>query len=128
MIRSFHHAVHRPYRIPIPDWAAFLLAFPPIVGILAIFLVSNWYVYVFSIGAILISLGIQQLGSASKQHGWFSYETKSEPIPYGLSPTDDRSTVDETESDTSTVTNSNEIAWEYKNEEHAVIQKENTIT
>ncbi|KAL7516449.1 hypothetical protein ACHAWX_001480 [Stephanocyclus meneghinianus] len=129
-LRLFHKDLQRPYRIPIPDWAAFLIALPPTVGILAIFLVSNWYVYLFSIGAVLFSLVLHKLGAASKQRGWFTYETKAERIPYNLSPTIDLSTDDGTESDLSPVSNSSKKDYNYKIEELTVIQvqEENMIT
>lgn len=129
-ILFWEQPVQRPYRIPIPDWAAFLIALPPTVGILAIFLVSNWYVYLFSIGAVLFSLVLHKLGAASKQRGWFTYETKAERIPYNLSPTIDLSTDDGTESDLSPVSNSSKKDYNYKIEELTVIQvqEENMIT
>lgn len=118
--------VQRPYRIPIPDWAAVLIAIPPILGIVAIFLVSNWYVWIFSIGAVVFSLGLQKLGAASKERGWFSYETKTAANSYEVTSSEDRSTVDGTES--STTANATENEWDYKNEELGVIQEENKIT
>lgn len=126
-LNNLIRTVQRPYRIPIPDWAAVLLAIPPTLGILVIFLISNWYVYVFSIGAVVFSMGLHKLGVASKERGWFSYETKA-MNPYELSPREDMSsTIEGTESNASTVVNSNEAEWDYKNEELGVIQEENKI-
>ena len=63
--------VQRPYRIPIPDWAAILLVLPPTIGILCIFATSNWYVYVFSTGALLFSYTLSKLSGVSKNRGLF---------------------------------------------------------
>jgi len=51
-LRVHRKDMYRPYRVPIPDWAAVLLVLPPIVGILIIFLVSSWYVFGFVGGAM----------------------------------------------------------------------------
>ena len=70
--------MQRPYRIPIPDWASAILIMPPCLGIVFIFLISNWYVWIFSIGAILVSLGLQKLGVVSRTRGWFTYENEKD--------------------------------------------------
>ena len=71
-----------------------------------------------------VSLGIHKLGAASRERGWFSYETKA---PYEVtSSTEERSTVDGTES--STTANATDNEWDYRNEELDVIQEENKIT
>ena len=116
--------VQRPYRIPIPDWAAVLLAIPPTFGIIVIFLISNWYVWIFSIGVVVVSLGLHQCGTASKERGWCSYETKTAESPYEVTATEDRSTVDGTESSTT----ADVIESECNYNDIGVIQEENRIT
>ena len=71
----FLFIVQRPYRIPIPDWAAVLIALPPTIGILVIFAISNWHVYIFSACTIALGLVLHKIGEVSKQRRWFTYET-----------------------------------------------------
>jgi hypothetical protein len=54
--------VERPYRIPVPDRAAFLVTIPPTLGILFVFLVSNWYTYLFSGLSVIVGLTIVKVG------------------------------------------------------------------
>ncbi|KAL7466270.1 hypothetical protein ACHAXS_006563 [Conticribra weissflogii] len=72
-LRLYRKDLPRPYRIPVPDWMAVLIALPPTLGILAIFLTSNWFVYFFCTGAILIGFGLYKFGEVSKRKGWFDY-------------------------------------------------------
>jgi hypothetical protein len=65
-------AVQRPYRIPVPDWAAVLIVIPPTVGILFVFATSNWFVYVFCAAALLLGYSVSK---ASKSRGW-AYDSK----------------------------------------------------
>ncbi|KAL7462933.1 hypothetical protein ACHAXS_003303 [Conticribra weissflogii] len=55
-LRMYRKDMERPYRVPIPDWAAVLLVLPPMVGILIIFLVSSWYVFGFVCGAMVLGM------------------------------------------------------------------------
>ena len=73
----FFPPVQRPYRIPIPDWAAVLLVIPPTLGIVFLFATSNWYVYVFCAGSLLFSCTLSKLSEVSKKQGLFGYELKS---------------------------------------------------
>ena len=66
----------RPYRIPVPDWAAVLITVPPILATLAVILISNWFVYIFTFGAILLGILFFKLGDVAKRRGWFEYEIK----------------------------------------------------
>ena len=59
--------MERPYRIPIPNWAAFLVVTPPTIGILAIFLLGNWYVNIFSVVSIGLGLALTKLGGSSEK-------------------------------------------------------------
>ncbi|KAL3765240.1 hypothetical protein ACHAW5_010859 [Stephanodiscus triporus] len=70
-LRLFYKELQRPYRIPIPDWAAVLIVIPPTLGIICIFATSNWYVYVFSTGALLFSYTLSKLSGVSKKQGLF---------------------------------------------------------
>ena len=64
--------VHTPFRIPIPDWAAVLLAIPPVSGIIVIFLISNWYVCIFNVSSIAVGYGLVLLGELLIEKEWFS--------------------------------------------------------
>jgi L-asparagine transporter-like permease len=66
-LRLFHKELQRPYRIPIPDWASVLLVLPPSIGIVCIFATSNWWVYTFSLGAVLFSYTLSKFAGASKK-------------------------------------------------------------
>ena len=83
---------------------------PPCLGIVFIFLISNWYVWIFSIGAILVSLGLQKLGVLSRTRGWFAYENASV----------------QTESPSTPIQLNSE--WEYRSTTLDIIQEENKIT
>ncbi|KAL3789441.1 hypothetical protein HJC23_001989 [Cyclotella cryptica] len=74
-LRLFHKELKRPYRIPIPDWAAVLLAIPPCLGIFIVFLVSNWTVCIFNLCSIVFGYSLIILGESSKEKWWFSYGT-----------------------------------------------------
>ena len=58
----FIFSVHRPYRIPISDRAAFMVVLPPILGIFLFFLVSNWYVYLFCGISVLAGFAVVKIG------------------------------------------------------------------
>jgi len=66
-LRLFHKELQRPYRIPIPDWASVLLVLPPSIGIVCLFATSNWWVYTFSLGAVLFSYTLSKFAGASKK-------------------------------------------------------------
>lgn len=88
-LRLFHKDLQRPYRIPIPDWAAVLLVLPPTFGMLLVILISNWYVYLFCIGAVLLSLSLFKFSEVSKHRGWFTFESKdSKNKQYAAFPQD----------------------------------------
>ena len=53
--------MERPYRIPLPDKAAFLVVIPPFLGILFIFLVSNWYTYLSCALSVAVGLIISRI-------------------------------------------------------------------
>ncbi len=69
-------AVQRPYRIPVPDWAAVLIVIPPTVGILFVFATSNWDVYIFCAGALLLSYLLSKFADVASSRGWAAYESK----------------------------------------------------
>lgn len=115
---------------------AVLIAIPPTLGILAIFAISNWYVYFFSVGAIALGFFLFKLGEISKRRGWFTYETKVRlnHSQYAMSPVFDDETEPTGESSIATggkddiATDEDGGEWDYKNEELEVIQEENKIT
>lgn len=84
---SLSTKVERPYRIPLPDWAAVLIAVPPCLATIFILLISNWYVYIFSIGAIICGIFFFKVGEIAKRKGWFVYEIKARG--YAMPPMDD---------------------------------------
>lgn len=108
--------MERPYRIPLPDWAAVLLAVPPSLATIAIILISNWYVYIFTVGAIMFGLLFFKFGEVAKRHGWFTYEIKARG--YALPPVmmladDSTGTISDPSSAVAVV---NEGEWEYGEE------------
>lgn len=106
--------VERPYRIPLPDWAAVLIAVPPCLATIAIILVSNWYVYLFTFGAVVFGIFLFKVGEISKSKGWFVYEIKSRGYampPISLVDDSTGTTSGDPSSSSSAVTNEGE--WEY---------------
>ena len=76
LLLAVYDPVQRPYRIPIPDWAAVILVIPPVFGIFVIFAISNWYVYVFCTGAVIFGILLFKLSEISKRRGWCNYESR----------------------------------------------------
>jgi len=107
--------VERPWRIPLPDWAAVLVAVPPCLATIAIILISNWYVYLFTFGAVVCGALCFKVGEIAKRKGWFVYEIKARG--YAMPPISsvNDSTGIGTTSDPSTVVNEGE-EWEYGEE------------
>ena len=134
--------VQRPYRIPVPDWAAPLVVLPPTLGVLLIFLLSNWYVYIFCAGSLVFGYLMFKLSEICKNKGWLSYETKIPKYQYGMapiSPTTDNATQplngeangsESTSSENGESLSPEEIDSEYENEEYFIddIKDENRIT
>ena len=89
-VNFLSHTVQRPYRIPIPDWASVILVLPPCLGIVVVFLISNWYVWIFTVGAIVTSLGLQKFGTVARDRGWFAYESKVSMNSYEVCSVSDR--------------------------------------
>lgn len=109
----------RPYRIPLPDWAAVLLVIPPTIATVTVLLISNWYVYIFTFGAVIAGLLMFKLGEISKRRGWFTYEVKAKVNQYSMPPiiADDSTTFTGTASyPSSAVANEDECEWEYGEE------------
>jgi hypothetical protein len=104
--------VPRPYRIPVPDWAAILIVIPPTLGIGFIFATSNWYVYIFCAGALVLGFSLSILSKISKSRGWCAYKSKDNK--YMQTPLD----IDETQESMEGMTiSSNSSDWEYSNED-----------
>ena len=61
--------VERPYRIPVSDRAAFLVILPPTLGILFVFLVSNWYTYLFCGLSVLAGLAVVRIAKKANVFG-----------------------------------------------------------
>jgi hypothetical protein len=72
----FLFSVKRPYRIPLPDWAAVLVAAVPVLGIFAVFLVSDLYVCAINLCSITFGYVFIKFGQSAKERGWFSYREK----------------------------------------------------
>ena len=104
--------VERPYRIPLPDWAAVLIAVPPCLATIAIILISNWYVYIFTFGAIICGIFFFKVGDIAKRKGWFEYEVKTRG--YAMPPMDDSSSGVETFDPLSSDVVNHEGEWEYR--------------
>jgi len=84
----------RPYRIPIPDWAAPLLVLPPVTGILVILAISNWYVYMFSIGSVAIGVGLFKLMEVCKRREWLEFEVVDRHLDYDMAQMSEDSTTE----------------------------------
>ncbi len=113
-----YHTVHRPYRIPVPDWAAILIVIPPTLGIGFIFATSNWYVYVFCAAALLLGFSLSKLSKVSKSRGWCSYKSKDNN--YEKTPLDNDDITESMEGMTISPRSSghhNGVEWEYSNED-----------
>ena len=61
--------VERPYRIPVSDRAAFLVILPPTLGILFVFLVSNWYTYLFCGLSVLAGSAVVRIAKNANVFG-----------------------------------------------------------
>ena len=119
--------VQRPYRIPVPDSVAVLIVIPPPVGILFVFATSNWDVYIFSAGALLLSYLLSKFADVASSRGWAAYESKGNKLhKYEKTQFDNDDTTEPTEGtshitplngpSSSSIAN-NEQEWEYSNEE-----------
>ncbi|KAK1735799.1 amino acid/polyamine permease family protein [Skeletonema marinoi] len=110
-LRLFRKELERPYRIPLPDWAAVLIAVPPCLATIAIILISNWYVYIFTFGAIICGIFFFKVGDIAKRKGWFEYvKTRG----YAMPPMDDSSSGVETFDPLSSDVVNHEGEWEYR--------------
>ena len=58
--------MERPYRIPLPDKAAFLVVIPPFFGIIFLFLISNWYTYLSCALSVTAGLTISKIRKDAK--------------------------------------------------------------
>jgi len=106
-LRLYHKELQRPYRIPVPDWAAVLIVMPPTIGILFVFATSNWYVYYFCAGALFFGIILFKLSEVSKKRGWLAYESKARHNQYDMPPLNDDDATEPTEGiSTSTPTES----------------------
>jgi len=75
-LRLHRKELKRPYRVPIPDWAAIIFVTPPALGILVIFITSNWYVYIFCTGAIVFGVLLFKLSEIAKERGWCDFVSR----------------------------------------------------
>ena len=121
----FPSQVQRPYRIPVPDWAAVLIVIPPTIGIFFVFATSNWDVYIFCAGTLLFSYLLSKFADVASSRGWAAYESKGNKYNKYEKP---HAEIDDTTEPTegtshSTLLNapSSKIAseqeWDYRNEE-----------
>jgi len=94
-LRLYHKELQRPYRIPVPDWAAVLIVIPPTLGIFVIFATSNWYVYYFCTGIVVVGIIIFKFSDIFKRLGWVEYESrKSNNHKYATTPLDEDEITD----------------------------------
>ena len=149
-LRLYRPELQRPYRIPVPDWAAPIIVLPPVMGILLIFALSNWYVYIFCAGSLVFGWLIAKLSDICKRKGWVEYyetkssEAKGPSYEYDLAPLGSPSGESNGESESNgrdTLTmdircdtpthsepDSENSDWDYRNEEQIKIVEENRIT
>lgn len=100
--RSIVTLVERPFRIPIPDWAAVLLVLPPTLGIFVIFAISNWYVFAFSFGSIVVGYLLFQFGRVVKRKKWFAFNERNPVLRYSEYAVAPAATADDTTDPSST--------------------------
>lgn len=108
----------RPYRIPIPDWAAILVVIPPTLGISFIFATSNWYVYVFCAIALFLGASLFKLSKISKNRGWSTYKSKENYSQYDKTPLDSS----DAESKTPHNHEQKDREWEYDENESSLFE------
>lgn len=97
-LRLFHKQLQRPYRVPIPDWAAPIIVMPPTLGILVIFATSNWYVYYFCAGIVVAGVILFKCSDICKRLGWCEFETRATQIyQYAMPPLEDDNISEPTE-------------------------------
>lgn len=109
----------RPYRIPIPDWAAILVVIPPTIGISFIFATSNWYVYVFCAIALFLGTSLFKLSKISKNRGWCAYKSKENYSEYDKTPLD---SSDADSKEPMTTTEQKDREWEYDENESPLFE------
>ena len=88
-----------------------LIAVPPCLATIAIILFSNWYVYLFTFGAVVCGVFFFKVGEIAKRKGWFVYEIKARV--YAMPPialVDDSTGIVTTSDPSSAV--ANEGQWE----------------
>lgn len=74
-LRYTNPNMERPYRVPIPNWAAVLLVLPPILAIGILFLVANWVTYYFVISTCTLCIGFHKIQETARSKGWWEYDT-----------------------------------------------------
>ncbi len=66
-------SVQRPYRIPIPDWFALPMVFPPMLGIFVVFAVASWTTYIFILFVFVLGIVSYYFLHLSKLRNWFTF-------------------------------------------------------
>ncbi len=65
--------LERPYRIPVPDWAAILLVIPPILGLFVLFAIATWVTYAFVVFVCVLGLVFYYFQELAKKRNWCSF-------------------------------------------------------
>lgn len=66
--------LHRPYRVPIPDWFSFFFVLPPCLAIIFLLAVSSWLTYFFIIGVFVLCLLLVGAQQVFKEKCWFEFD------------------------------------------------------
>lgn len=66
----------RPFKIPIPDWAAILLVLPPCIGIFIIFAISSWITNVFVFCVAAVGLVLYKLRGVAQERNWCEFDCR----------------------------------------------------
>ena len=69
--------VPRPYRIPLPDWAAFLLILVPCSMIVVLFSLASWLTYVFVAGVLFFGLFVYWLLDIARVRRWCEFRPRT---------------------------------------------------
>merc|ERR1712176_1693969 len=70
--------------------AAPILVMPPTLGILVIFATSNWYVYYFCAGIVVVGSILFKCSDVFRRLGWCEFETRAaQKYQYAMPPLED---------------------------------------
>jgi len=79
--------VERPYKVPIPDWGAFLLVLPPTLLTVIVLFLSSWLTLLYTLVVIIIGLILHRLKSIARERRWCEFcEEGQSPLKHDYNP------------------------------------------